>query len=253
VLYWSYAIRHAALINNVLCDDDCISPYEQVYQEKFDYFQLHVPFCACYYLLPEHERENKVSPRALPARYLGIDPERNGHLLEVPGLDDRITTGFHVVFNEDLYFDQRTSFRGKTTRSTGAVGTELTSAVGGARRAVHVSKRSAAAAAAPHNTRARSAFRWYAWLLMNPMRSRSATIRVRCREGAALVPALVPPAEKLHQVMHAHSLLVLGVPLAASTHCAPLLHTALHDARFHATDSGHHLSVRVSSATGLFR
>ena len=112
--YWSYAIRHAALINNVLCDDDCISPYEQVYQEKFDYFQLHVPFCACYYLLPEHERENKVSPRALPARYLGIDPERNGHLLEVPGLDDRITTGFHVVFNEDLYFDQRTSFRGKT-------------------------------------------------------------------------------------------------------------------------------------------
>ena len=87
---------------------------------------------------------------------------------------------------------------------------------------------------------------------MNPTRSHSATIRVRCREGAALVPALVPLIEKLHQVMHAHSLLVLGVPLAASTHCAPLLHMVLHAARFHATDSVHHLSVRVSSAAGLF-
>jgi hypothetical protein len=112
--YWSYAIRHAALIHNVLCDDHCKSPYEMVHQEEYDYLQLHVPFCACYYLLPDHERENKVSPRALPARYLGIDPERNGHMLEVPGLDDRITTGFHVVFNEDLHFDQSKSFRGKT-------------------------------------------------------------------------------------------------------------------------------------------
>ena len=140
----------------------------------------------------------------------------------------------------------------RATRSSGVVGTILTSAVGAVRRAVHVSKRSAAAAAAPHNSRARSACRWYAWLLVNPTRSRSATIRVRCREGAALVPALVPPAEKLHQVMHAHSLLVLGVPPAASTHRAPLLHAALHAARFHATDSGHHLSVRVSSSAGLF-
>jgi hypothetical protein len=132
------------------------------------------------------------------------------------------------------------------------VGAELTSAVGGVRRAVHVSKRSAAAAAAPHNSRARSACRWYAWLLVNPTRSRSATIRVRCGEGAALVPALVPPAEKLHQVMHAHSLLVLGVPPAASTPRAPLLHASLHAARFHGTDTGHHLSVHVSSAAGLF-
>ena len=127
------------------------------------------------------------------------------------------------------------------------MGTIPTSAVGGARRAVHVSKRSAAAAAAPHNSRPRSACRWYAWLFVNQTRSRSATIRVRCREGAALVPALVPPAEKLHQVMHAHYLLVLGVPPAASTHRAPLLHAALHAARFHATDSGHHLSKGRSS------
>ena len=112
--YWSYAIRHAALIHNVLVNDECVCPYERVHQEQFDYLQLHVLFSACYYLLPERERKDKVWPRALPARYLGIDPERKGHLLEVPGLDDRITTGFHVVFNEEVYFDQSSSFRGKT-------------------------------------------------------------------------------------------------------------------------------------------
>ena len=140
----------------------------------------------------------------------------------------------------------------QATRLVGVVGTILTSAVGAVRRAVNVSKRSAAAAAAPHNSRARSACRWYAWLLVNPTRSRSATIRVRCGEGAALVSALVAPAEKLHQVMHAHYLLVLGVLPAASTHRTPLLHAVLHAARFHGTDSGRPLSVRVSSAAGLF-
>ena len=125
----------------------------------------------------------------------------------------------------------------------------------GARRVVHASERSAAAAAAPHNSRARSSCRWYAWLLVNPTRLLSAPIHVRCGEGPALVltlvPTLVPPAEKLHPVMHAHSLLVFGVLPAASTHHAPLLHAALHAARFHATDSGHHLSVRVSSPACL--
>ena len=47
-----------------------------------------------------------MSPRALPAIYLGIDTERNGHLVEVPGLENRVTTGYHVVFNEDIYFDE---------------------------------------------------------------------------------------------------------------------------------------------------
>ena len=70
-----------------------------------------------------------------------------------------------------------------------------------ARRVVHASKSAAAAAAAPHNSRARSACRWYAWLLVNPTRLLSAPIHVRCGEGPALVltlvPTLVPPAEKL--------------------------------------------------------
>lgn len=117
--YWSYAIRQAALVHNVLCDDECNSPYEIVFGEEFDYLQLHVLFCSCYYLLPDRDRENKVSPRALPSIYLGMDHERHGHMLEVPALNDRVTTGFHVVFNEDIYFDQSTSFRGKTMfRST---------------------------------------------------------------------------------------------------------------------------------------
>lgn len=111
--YWSYAIRHAALVHNILCDDKCTCSYEKVYGKEFDYMQLHVLFSACYYLLPEHERETKISPRALPASYLGIDPERNGHIVVIPALDNRITTGYHVVFNEDHYFNDRTSFRGR--------------------------------------------------------------------------------------------------------------------------------------------
>ena len=97
--YWSYAIKHAAVVHNVLCDEECKSPYEIVHRKDFDYLSLHVLFCTCYYLLPDRNVENKVSPRALPAIYLGIDTERNGHLVEVPGLENRVTTGHHVVFN----------------------------------------------------------------------------------------------------------------------------------------------------------
>ena len=108
-----------------------------------------------------------------------------------------------------------------STTYIGVVRTELTSAVGAVRRAVYVRKRLAAAAGAAHNSRARSAFRRYAWLLLNPTRSLSATIRVRYGDGVAIVPELVPQAAKLHQVMHAHFLMVLGVPRAASTHRSP--------------------------------
>ena len=128
------------------------------------------------------------------------------------------------------------------------MGTGTNSTIGAVRGSVYVRRRSASAATAPQNSRARSAFRWYAWLLLDPTRSLSATIRVRYGDGVALVPELVPHAAKLHQVMHAHYLLVLGVPPAASTHRTPLLHAALHAARFHGSDSGHHLSVCVSSS-----
>lgn len=112
---WSYAIKHAALVHNVLVDENCVSPYETVHGEEFDYLSLHTLFCSCHYILPEHERDNKVSPRALPARYLGVDPERKAaHIVQIPGLDGKITPAFHVVFNEEHYFDEGRSFRGKT-------------------------------------------------------------------------------------------------------------------------------------------
>lgn len=111
--FWPYFIEQAALIHNVLCDDDCKSPYERVHGEKFDYNKLHAMGCLCYYILPERDRGSKLSPRAMRAIYLGVDHERQGHYVYVPGLQ-RITTSYHLVFNEyrnyDKAFDKRVTF-----------------------------------------------------------------------------------------------------------------------------------------------
>ena len=103
--FWPYFISQAALVHNVLCDDQCVSPHDIVYGNRFDYTRLHVPGCLCYYLLPERDRKSKLSPRAMPASYLGVDPERRGHIVYVHGLG-RLTTAHHVVFNEHRYYDK---------------------------------------------------------------------------------------------------------------------------------------------------
>ena len=104
--FWPDVARHAALVHNVLKDDQCNSPYETVHGKAFDYDTLHNVLCLCYYLLPERDRASKLSPRALPARYLGVDPIRHGHIVYVPGLQ-RYTSAYHVVFNEYRYYDVR--------------------------------------------------------------------------------------------------------------------------------------------------
>ena len=134
----------------------------------------------------------------------------------------------------------------------GVVRTELTPTSAVRHLALSFPKDAVRRAEGAHNSAACTAIRTYARDTLRSSCARATSIAVRSRVSSTLVPALVPPAEKLHQVMHAHYLLVLGVPPAASTHRAPLLHAALHAARFHATDSGHHLSVCVSSSAGLF-
>ena len=90
-----------------------MSPYEKVHGRAFDYDRLHVPLCLCYYLLPERDRTSKLSPRSLPAMYLGEDDQRHGHEVYVPGLQ-RFTSAYHVVFNEHRYYnstiDSRVTF-----------------------------------------------------------------------------------------------------------------------------------------------
>ena len=111
--FWDFAIRQAALVHNVLCDQNCTSPYEKVHGAKFDYADLHVWGCLCYYLVPDRDRSSKLSPTALPAIYLGPDDERQGHKVYVPA-KQRITSAYHIVFSEDRYFDPQKGFRGRT-------------------------------------------------------------------------------------------------------------------------------------------
>ena len=100
--YWPYAIKHAILVHNILADDQCISPYKRVHGEDYNYSRLRVLFSLCYYLVPERDRASKLSPTALAARYLGPDPDRKGHMVETStGI---ITSGYHVVFNENRYY-----------------------------------------------------------------------------------------------------------------------------------------------------
>ena len=111
--FWPNGIKQAALVHNVLCDDEGNSPYKRVHGKHFDYGMLHVMYCLCYYLLPERDRTSKLSPRALPATYLGLDPERNGHQVYVHGLQ-RYTTAHHVVFNEHRYYKSSVDKSGVT-------------------------------------------------------------------------------------------------------------------------------------------
>lgn len=102
--FWPDLFQHATLIHNILLDENCTCPFEQVYGESFDYETLHTPLCLCYYFLPEKDRASKLSPRALPATYLGPDSQRQGHKVYVHGLQ-RYTSSYHVVFNEHRYYD----------------------------------------------------------------------------------------------------------------------------------------------------
>ena len=112
--FWTYCIEQAALVHNILCDDHCMSPYERVYGKPYEYNKLHTILSLCYYLLPERDRKSKLSPRSMPAYYLGEDKLRNGHMVYVPGLN-RTTSSFHLVFNEHRYYnsvnDRRVRFQ----------------------------------------------------------------------------------------------------------------------------------------------
>mmetsp|Transcript_30269 Transcript_30269/g.78511 ORF Transcript_30269/g.78511 Transcript_30269/m.78511 type:complete len:205 (-) Transcript_30269:16-630(-) len=104
--FWTYAIKQAALVHNILPDLQGNIPYELVHQQPFDYHRLRPFGCLCYYLLPERDRASKLSPRALPAIHLGEDPLRNGYLVYVPNLR-RFTSSYHLVFSEEQSYPLR--------------------------------------------------------------------------------------------------------------------------------------------------
>ena len=113
--YWTYAMRQAALVHNIIPDKDGSSPWERVHDETYSYSRLHVLGCLCYYLVPKRDLESKLSPRALPAVYLGEESNRNGHTVYVPSLR-RITAAYHVVFNERRFYDFDRSHSGSHVR-----------------------------------------------------------------------------------------------------------------------------------------
>ena len=95
-------MAHATYIHNILPGTDGTSPHFKVHDAHPDYSEL-TPFgCKCYYFVPSDDRPNKLSPRALPACYLGQDTERNGAIVYVPSLK-RITTAYHLVFSKNSY------------------------------------------------------------------------------------------------------------------------------------------------------
>ena len=118
--WWPMLAQHIALVHNTLVNDQSTSPYERLHEVKFDYSKLHVPGCLCYYLVPERDRPSKLSPRAVHAIYLGLDPSRNGHRVWVPSMQ-RYTTSFHIIFNEHRFYDStldkaRVSFEDSTSQ-----------------------------------------------------------------------------------------------------------------------------------------
>jgi len=100
--FWTYAARHACMLHNMLPSSRLageISPYQALHHMPPDVSKVRVWGCSCWYYLPDHERDSKISPRALPAVHLGLDPRRNGYVVYVPHLN-RITTAYHLTFQE---------------------------------------------------------------------------------------------------------------------------------------------------------
>ena len=100
--FWPYAAHHACMLHNVLPSTKLageISPYQAKYKVAPDVSKIRVWGCVCWYHLPEHERESKLSPRAVPAIHLGCDPNRRGWVIYVPHLN-RITSAYHLDFQE---------------------------------------------------------------------------------------------------------------------------------------------------------
>ena len=116
--FWSYAIRHACQCHNVMptsaLDHKC-TPWEALTGSKPDISRFRVWGCLVWYLVPDHEIESKVSPRAWPAVHLGFDPNRHGYLIYIPH-KNRITTGFHITFQEQRFLKMTSEHVGDMPR-----------------------------------------------------------------------------------------------------------------------------------------
>ena len=100
--FWPYAARHACMLHNMLPSSRLAgesSPHQALYGMPPDVSHVRVWGCSCWYYLPDHERSSKISPRALPAVHLGLDPQRRGYVVYIPHLN-RITTAYHLTFQE---------------------------------------------------------------------------------------------------------------------------------------------------------
>jgi transposase InsO family protein len=100
--FWTYAAQHACMLHNVMPNTRLageMSPYQAKYKTLPHVGNIRVWGCLCHYHLPDHERDSKLAPRAVPAVHLGGDPHRNGYLVYVPYLN-RIASAYHLTFQE---------------------------------------------------------------------------------------------------------------------------------------------------------
>ena len=118
--FWPYAADHVCKLHNMLPSrslENEISPYEQVFNRKPDLSRFRVWGCKCYFHLNDRDRllldSTKLDSTAVKAVHLGFDEQRlRAYHVCVPSLN-RITTGYHVNFNEKQFVDLRDELQGR--------------------------------------------------------------------------------------------------------------------------------------------
>ena len=118
--FWPYAADHVCKLHNALPSrslENEISPYEQVFKRKPDLSRFRVWGCKCYFHLNDRDKllleSTKLDGTAVRAVHLGYDEQRlRAYHVYVPSLN-RITTGYHVNFNESQFVDLRDELQGR--------------------------------------------------------------------------------------------------------------------------------------------
>ena len=112
---WPYCMEHATLLHNVMPSSSLernMSPFELVYDRKYDISLFRVFGCTVYYKVPARQLANRFSRRSVPAVHLGMDSSRSGYKVFVPCLKRFTTVPKQARFDESTMCSPDGSFVG---------------------------------------------------------------------------------------------------------------------------------------------
>ena len=112
---WPDCMEQATLLHNVMPSSSFErnkSPFELVYDKKYDVSLFRVFGCTVYYKVPAKQLANRFSKRSVPAVHLGMDPSRNGYKVFVPSLKRFTTVPKQARFDENTMCHPDGSFVG---------------------------------------------------------------------------------------------------------------------------------------------